>query len=193
MPLDLVGKLHRTVYVAQCVEDAREDFVQLLMQKCGAVDGWDVLDNRIVVVFQSMNSVSTALTFSGMSFVDLTSKIVVWKATEAPPAALISQQLSIAGRDLEKEEAERQTRRAIRLQRRAAFQAALGDDLDVSDYTKPEMREQQLKGLCYRQLKALCIITADVLAQKEMELEFKKKNLAVTRSVVAMGGKRTRE
>lgn len=56
------------------------------MKKCGAIEAWDVAEDgkRITVIFQSVNSMSNALLFNGMTFLDATSKIVLWKATEKP-------------------------------------------------------------------------------------------------------------
>lgn len=188
--LDLVGKLHRTVYIAECVEDGREDLLRLMQQRCGAIEAWDVIaeSGRLVVVFQSVNSVSNALSFNGLSFVDLTKKIIVWKATDAPPAAVTQQQLAIAGggaaASTAEDEAERQARREARQQRRAAVQEALGSDAAQFDYSNPAVREAKLRDLCFRQMNALCVLTEAAIAEKRSELAGLEGNLAVSESLL---------
>ncbi|CAJ1043930.1 hypothetical protein Q4I32_004876 [Leishmania shawi] len=186
MPLDLVGRLHRTVYITACPEDSQEDLLHMLLKRCGAIEAWDAADGRLIVVFQSMNSVSNALTFHGLSFVDLTRKICVWKATDAPPAEA-AQQLAIEGSSLTTEvdleeatssEAE-DARRTQRKIRRAALQQILNSTAtDAVDTSSPEGRRAKMMELCYRQLKALCVLSAAAVKDAKAELEEKKENLA---------------
>ncbi|CAJ1027399.1 hypothetical protein, conserved [Leishmania lindenbergi] len=186
MPLDLVGRLHRTVYITACPEDSQEDLLHMLLKRCGAIEAWDAVDGRLIVVFQSMNSVSNALTFHGLSFVDLTRKICVWKATDAPPAEA-AQQLAIEGSSLTTEvdleeatssEAE-DARRTQRKMRRAALQQILNSTAtDAVDTSSPEGRRAKMMELCYRQLKALCALSAAAVKDAKAELEEKKENLA---------------
>ena len=64
MPIELVGKLHRAVYIENCDPNFVEDLVTLLQRKCGTVEAWDVVtDARYVVVFHSVNSVSVGVGF----------------------------------------------------------------------------------------------------------------------------------
>lgn len=194
MPLDLVGKLHRTVYITDCPEDAQEDLLHMLLRRCGAVEAWDSAEGRITVVFRSMNSVSNALTFHGLSFVDLTKKICVWKATEAPPLEA-KQQLAIQGTSgapasgaetsAEAEEAE-ESRRVQRRERRTALQAMLHAEGQAYDSSTPEGRRAALNELCLRQLKALCPLTAAALKDASAELAEKQDNLERLRELVAM-------
>ncbi|CAJ1989837.1 hypothetical protein conserved [Leishmania donovani] len=186
MPLDLVGKLHRTVYITDCPEDSQEDLLHMLLKRCGAIEAWDVVDGRLVVVFRSMNSVSNALTFHGMSFVDLTRKICVWKATDAPPAEA-THQLAIQGGSATAEAApmeatsteEEDSRRAQRKERRAALQQILNSGVaDLVDTSSLEGRQAKMTELCYRQLKALCVLSAAAAKDARAELEEKKENLA---------------
>lgn len=188
--LDLLGRLHRTVYVAECVEDGYEDLLRLMQSRCGAVEAWDVIreSGRVVVVFQSMNSVSSALSFNGLSFVDLTKRLLVWKATDPPPAALQQQQLAIAGGGgaptSPEDEAERQARREARHQRKAAAQEALGDGLEQFSYDNPAVREAKLRELCYRQMVALNVLTASAIAEEKRALEALQANLALNQSLL---------
>ncbi|EPY29239.1 hypothetical protein STCU_04655 [Strigomonas culicis] len=214
MPLDLVGKLHRTVYVCDCAEDAREDLVRLMMQRCGAVEAWDVVEDRVVVVLASINSLSTALSFNGMSFVDLSKKIIVWKATEAPPAAVQTRQLAIAAttaapaepstiQGMTREEWEQ--RREARKQRMATLQTALGIEMARVDLSVPANRDAKLNELCLRQLRALCVLTQHRVDQLEEEVKLKEHIAEVMKSATAAsrpterkvtelsGGKRARE
>lgn len=55
-------------------------------------------DDRVLIVFESMNAVSNALAFHGIAFVDLTTKLMVWRAKDPPPAGA-PQQLAIASSD----------------------------------------------------------------------------------------------
>lgn len=192
MPLDLVGKLHRTVYITDCPDDSYEDLVRLLLQRCGAVEAWDVVDGRVIVVFQSLNSVSNALSFHGMSFVNLATKIAVWRATEPPPAAA-RQQLAIAQKgdaadvapeDSEEAEEQRQ-RQMVRRERRAALQQLLKQNVELSDtVNSPERRQQRLQELCWRQLKALDILTKNALKEAKAELAAKQMHLDRLRELV---------
>ncbi|KAG5499694.1 hypothetical protein JIQ42_05175 [Leishmania sp. Namibia] len=186
MPLNLVGRLHRTVYITACPEDSQEDLLHLLLKRCGAIEAWDAVDGRLTVVFQSMNSVSNALTFHGLSFVDLSKKICVWKATDAPPAEAV-QQLAIQGSSSTTEAApaeavsteEEDARRAQRKERRAALQQILNSGAaDIVDTSSPEGRRAKVIELCYRQLKALCVLTAAAVKDAKAELEEKKENLS---------------
>ncbi|GET89611.1 hypothetical protein, conserved [Leishmania tarentolae] len=196
MPLDLVGKLHRTVYITACPEDSQEDLLHMFLKRCGAIEAWDAVDGRLVVVFQSMNSVSNALTFHGMSFVDLTKKICVWKATDAPPAEA-THQLSIQEGSATteaiptevKSTEEEDLRRAQRKERRAALQQILKSGAaDLADTSSPEGRRAKMTELCYRQLKALCVLSAAAAKDARAELEEKKENLARLQDLI-----RTRE
>ncbi|KAG5476544.1 hypothetical protein LSCM1_04259 [Leishmania martiniquensis] len=186
MPLDLVGRLHRTVYITGCPEDSQEDLLHMLLKRCGAIEAWDAVDGRLIVVLQSINSVSNALTFHGLSFVDLTKKICVWKATDAPPAEA-AQQLAIQAGSSTTEAApaeaasteEEDARRAQRKERRAALQQILNNGAaDVVNTSSPEGRRTKMTELCYRQLKALCVLTAAALKDAKLELQEKRENLA---------------
>ncbi|KPA74080.1 hypothetical protein ABB37_09379 [Leptomonas pyrrhocoris] len=197
MPLDLVGKLHRTVYITDCPEDSQEDLMHMLLKRCGAVEAWDAADGRVTVVFRSMNSVSNALTFNGLSFIDLTRKLCVWRATDPPPAEA-TQQLAIQGgapsasdgadaapRDAAAEQAE-EDRRLRRKERRAALQHLLQADAHACDTSSPEGRRAKLNELCRRQLKALCTLTAAALTDARAELEEKRSNLDRLRDLIRM-------
>ncbi|KAG5502023.1 hypothetical protein JKF63_04300 [Porcisia hertigi] len=203
MPLDLVGKLHRTVYITACPEDSQEDLMHMLLRRCGAIEAWDAVDGRLTVVFQSMNSVSNALTFHGLSFVDLTKRICVWKATDAPPAEA-TQQLAIQGNIPNTEAApvemvsteEEESRRTLRKERRAALQKILsGGTADCIDTSSSEGRREKMRELCYRQLKALCVLSAAAVRDAKAELEEKRENLARLQDLVRgeeVGAKRQR-
>lgn len=203
MPLDLVGKLHRTVYICDCAEDAREDLVRLMLQRCGAIEALDVVEDRIIVIFASMNSLSTALSFNGMSFVDLSKKIIVWKATESPPAAVQTRQLAIAAtkptaappcgtstiHGMTKEEWEE--RKETRKQRVATLQTALGLEMAKVDLSVAANRDAKLDELCLRQVRALCVLTKHRVDQLEEEVKLKEhianvlKGTAVTQTTAA--------
>lgn len=185
--LDLVGKLHRTVYVAECVEDGHEDLLRLMQGRCGPIEAWDVLADtgRLVIVFQSLNSVSNALSFNGLSFVDLARRIIVWRANDPPPPELAQQQLALGGPAGEAEdEADHLARREARQHRRAAVQQALGDDLKQFDYDNPAVRKEKMMDLCRRQLTALNTITAAVIEEKARKLEVLERDLAMNESLL---------
>lgn len=219
MTLDLVGKLHRTVYIVGCPGDACEDLAQLVLRRCGVIEAWDVEEKaddeatqvradssassasddnqrRITIVFQSVNSVSNALTFNGLSFLDVNSKLIVWRANDAPPPTLLHRQMAIsAGKDAarthaenegsdastaaaqeelqQQQEQERIRRREERAARREALQNALGIGSRNSaalDYSRSSAaRSDKLKELCYRQLKALCVLTAAAVEEAKRE------------------------
>lgn len=200
MPLDLVGKLHRTVYITSCPPDSQEDLLHMLLRRCGAIEAWDAVDGRLIVVFQSMNSVSNALTFHGLSFVDLTKKICVWKATETPPAEA-TQQLAIqgssaapaspgtaeAGAATGPSAEEEDARRAHRKERRAALQELLNSRAaDVIDTSTPEGRRAKMVELCHRQLKALATLTAAAVRDARAELADKQENLLRVQELLHM-------
>lgn len=201
MPLDLVGKLHRTVYITNCPEDSQEDLVYMMLKRCGAIEAWDAVDGRVTVVFASMNSVSNALTFHGLSFADLTKKICVWKATDPPPAEA-TQQLAIQGGssssathhgdaniDAEataQQAREEEDRQQQRHERRAAFQQMLQTEAKAYDTSSPEGRRAKLNELSRRQLKALCTLTAAALADATTELEEKRRNLQSLYDLIRM-------
>ncbi|KPI88896.1 hypothetical protein ABL78_2013 [Leptomonas seymouri] len=191
MPLNLVGKLHRTVYITNCPEDSQEDLMHMLLKRCGAVEAWDVADSRMTVVFQSVNSVSNALTFSGLSFVDLSSKICVWRATDPPPAEA-TQQLAIQGDGVSSNggdtavDQEEENRRLQRKERRAALQKMLQAEAKVCDTSTPEGRQAKLNELCLRQLKALCTLTAAALKDAAAELQETRSNLDRLHDLIRM-------
>ncbi|RNF27163.1 uncharacterized protein Tco025E_00600 [Trypanosoma conorhini] len=173
MPLDLVGKLHRTVYIEGCPSTVREDLLRLLVTKCGAIEGWDVTGERLIVVFSSMNSISTAITFNGTAFGDLTSKLFLWVATESPPAG-VAQQLAIADggsgtKGGPRSAEELKSAREAREKRLAAIRSELAPEIEVEQST--ESSEVRRLNLCLRQLKALGTLTSHALAEAEQKLE----------------------
>ncbi|CAD2221341.1 hypothetical protein AGDE_00742 [Angomonas deanei] len=172
MPLDLVGKLHRTIYITNVGADDVEDLVQLMLARCGAVEAWDYDGDRATVVFQSMNSMSTALAFDGMTFVDLSRRIVVWKASDPPPPEATSQlRISAPATTAPVDEAELEERRAVRRERVAALAELMDATKDAAKNSLEVDNAKKLDALCYRQLKALCVLTEFALAKKEKELE----------------------
>jgi hypothetical protein len=205
MPLDLVGKLHRTVYITDCPEDSQEDLMHMLLRRCGAVEAWDVVDGRMIVVFRSLNSVSNALTFHGLSFVDLTKRICVWRATDPPPVEA-TQQLAIQGGSSDAgegsaatddataaQQAEEESRRQQRKERRMAIQQILQTEAKEYDTSSPEGRARKLSELCLRQLKALCTLTAVALTDAKAQLVEKQNNLERLRELVQMQQSDARE
>ncbi|RNF12346.1 hypothetical protein TraAM80_00357 [Trypanosoma rangeli] len=173
MPLDLVGKLHRTVYIEGCPSTVREDLLRLLVTKCGAIEGWDVTGERLIVVFRSMNSISTAITFNGTAFGDLTSKLFLWVATESPPAG-VAQQLAIAdgsgaARGGSRTAEELKSARERREKRLAAIRSELAPEIEIAQ--SMESDETRRLNLCVRQLKALGTLTSHALVEAEQKLE----------------------
>ncbi|CCW65024.1 unnamed protein product [Phytomonas sp. EM1] len=196
MPLDYVGKLHRTVYFCHCAEEDREDLLRLLLQRCGAIEAWDVIDqDRLAVIFAKVDSVSNALSFHGLSFVNMETRLVVWKATEAPPPEA-STQLAIAapstgggggGELIAGDDAveARRARREARQQRLDAIKTTLHAEVARSDYSNPAIRAAKLRELSFRQLRALCVLTKRAIHHAEEELASKKSNLAMIHSLLA--------
>ncbi|KAF5222472.1 hypothetical protein TcYC6_0087040 [Trypanosoma cruzi] len=173
MPLDLVGKLHRTVYIEGCPSTVREDLLRLLVTKCGIIEGWDLMGERLIVVFSSMNSISTAITFNGTAFGDLTSKLFLWVATESPPAG-VTQQMAIADRGdgtggAPHSAEELKSAREARERRLAAIRSELAPEIEMAEST--ETNEARMLDLCVRQLKALGTLTSHALVEAEKKLE----------------------
>ncbi|CCW70756.1 unnamed protein product [Phytomonas sp. Hart1] len=206
MPLDFVGKLHRTVYICNCAEEDREDLLRLLLKRCGSIEAWDALDSdRLAVIFAKMDSLSNALSFHGLSFINLETPLVVWKATEAPPPEA-STQLTITstsspgGGELglipttsnlvditnnnEEENARRQARREARQQRLAAIQNTFQAEAARCDYTNPAIRAAKLREMSFRQLKALCVLTKAEINHKQEELASRRNNLVMIDSLL---------
>ncbi|EAN76287.1 uncharacterized protein TEOVI_000045000 [Trypanosoma equiperdum] len=167
MTLDLVGKLHRTIYVDGCPSAFYEDFVRLLATKCGPIEGWDVAD-RLIVIFSSLNSVSTALTFSGTAFGDLTSSVTVWVANQPPPPNVV-QQVAITSGGNGKAIEEAKAAKEARERRLATIRAELAEDIERDK--EEENVSVKLRRLCLRQLRALCVLTSHALREVEESLE----------------------
>ncbi|KAH9577679.1 hypothetical protein LSM04_006212 [Trypanosoma melophagium] len=187
MPLDLVGRLHRTVYIDGCPPAVRDDLLRLLVAKCGPIDGWDAAGERLVVVFRSVNSISTAVTFNGTAFGDLASRLLLWVATDPPPAG-VAQQLTITAAGMSTETSatsnnngnnstgtgprtaeEIKAAREAREKRLAAIRSELGTD--IAEAESAENSEAKRQDLCVRQMKALCILTTHALEKAEKSLE----------------------
>ncbi|ORC92801.1 uncharacterized protein TM35_000021270 [Trypanosoma theileri] len=187
MPLDLVGRLHRTVYIDGCPAAVRDDLLRLLVAKCGAIDGWDVAGERLVVVFRSVNSISTAVSFSGTAFGDLTARLLLWVATDTPPAG-VAQQLAITASGMAADSSiattgpaaaggggtartaeEMRAAREAREKRLAAIRSELATDIEEAE--SAESYEVKRRDLCVRQMKALCTLTAHALEKAEKSLE----------------------
>lgn len=211
MTIDLVGKLHRTIYIANCPSSFYEDLARLIMHRCGAVEAWDVLeDGRMVIVFESMNTMSNALTFHGISFVDLTTKLIVWRAKDPPPAGA-PQQCAIAAPSGPSDGLARDSKRATKdgsgdYSSSSSSSPILGDEdrqkwwekrqhgkltiqqlaeaAQKADEMSKEGKEARLKALCYRQAKALVTILGDAVEKSKVELEEKKCFLAAATSLL---------
>ncbi|KAG8343775.1 hypothetical protein ERJ75_000244700 [Trypanosoma vivax] len=187
MPLDLVGKLHRAVYVDGCAPSFYEDLVRLLVTKCGEIEAWDVT-NRLIVVFKNINSVSTALSFNGTAFGDLGGSLKLWVATQPPPAG-VEQQMTIAANpsgssELKDGKAAEEVRAAYesRQRRLAAIRSELAPEIEQAESV--ESVEMKQRELCIRQLKALCILTSHAVAEMEKALEESKSHLQVQKRLL---------
>lgn len=171
MPIELVGKLHRSVFIENCDPNFVEDLVTLLQRKCGAVEAWDaVSDVRYVVVFQSVNSVSVALVFHQMSFSDPTKKLLVWNATSPPPAGV--GQLALAGPAADSQKARDAKRREDRERRQAALRSLAGEvggPVQTAAAMSDEERRVTLRHLAVRQLQALLVLTNQELTMQELQ------------------------
>nr|CCC92631.1 conserved hypothetical protein [Trypanosoma congolense IL3000] len=166
MTLDLVGKLHRTIYCDGCPPNFYEDFVRLLILKCGPIEGWDVAE-RLIVVFASVNSISTALTFNGTAFGDLGSSVTLWVATQPPPAT-VAQQAAITAGSVSKASEIKATLEA-KERRLAAIRAELAPDIERD--MQQENIDLKLRDLCVRQLTALCTLTSHGLSEMEKSVD----------------------
>lgn len=212
MSIDLVGKLHRTVYVANCPSTAYEDLARFMMLRCGAVEAWTVLENNwVVIVFESMNSVSNALAFHGISFADLTTKLIVWRAKDPPPAGA-PKQFAITGpvhstddigqwsREAGNHNAssttasasssspllsddERQQWLEKRQQGRITIQE-LAEAAEKTDKMNEEGKEARMRNLCYRQALALVTILEDAVEKAKIELDEKNRFLSASKSLL---------
>lgn len=173
--LDLVGKLHRTIYIVNCPEGVEEQLATLFMRRCGAIEAWEVLDQRVVVVFESMNSISTALAFNGMSFVDLTKTLIVWKAKDPPPPQVASQLALTAGEGsgAPATEEEIQSHREYLEKRKERHEKlrSLGAEFERLDEIDLQNRDEKMKEWCIRQAKALVVILEDAVDTLNVEVK----------------------
>ena len=86
--MDLVGKLHRCVYVIEVPSHLQEEFAQLLAKRCGEVEQWARDDETITVVFREMGSVATAISLNGLRFCGYSP--VIWVANKPKPQAVLA-------------------------------------------------------------------------------------------------------
>eukprot|EP00796_Vickermania_ingenoplastis_P004002 gene4002-2857_t len=196
MPLDLVGKLHRTVYVANCPTDSYQDLATLMMRRSGAVEAWEVADDRLVIVFESLNSVSNALAFNGISFADLAKQLIVWRAKDPPPAAA-PQQLALTGNgeapqtqagDQGQEASDNdgaQRRQWLqKRQERLETLRALEAEMDRIDKMELSGRNERMKEWCVRQAIALNILLEEDIARMEEQLRNRHSELEVKEKLI---------
>lgn len=183
MSIDLVGRLHRTVYVHNCPPGSYEDLARLMMTRCGEVEEWEVLEEtkRLVIAFQSVNSVSNALVFNGISYLDFTKKLVVWRAKDPPPPE-VPQQLAITssagagdgtGNDEDaklNEEKAREEWLKQRRQRQLSLRELAGA-MEEAHMAEVQGRDEKMMSFCYRQAKALTIILQDAIAKLQKEVQ----------------------
>ena len=168
MPLDLIGKLHRTIYIEGCPALFAEDLVRALSSKCGEVEAWDALENhavgddqqacRVVVVFKKFGDESHALVMNGDNYLNM-GRLIIWKANETPPAA--TAQKSIAGPSSTGADAAAQEARRRRLEMlQASLDGPPTDSAAVVDRQRMTESERtfMLQKCAYRQLKALTVI-----------------------------------
>ena len=95
MPIDLVGRLHRTLLIERCHQHVHEDLAKMLHEKCGPVEDWDSTEARLTVVFRKLDAMSNGLAFNGMLFGGTGKPIAVWAGNGQPPAGV--EQLLLGG------------------------------------------------------------------------------------------------
>ena len=95
MPIDLVGKLHRTLFIEGVDARFHEDLAQMLLNKCGPVEEWDSTTQRLTIAFTKMDSMPNGLAFNGTCFGGTMKKMIVWAGNKGPPAGY--EQLSLSG------------------------------------------------------------------------------------------------
>ena len=185
--LDLTGVLHRTVHVANIEEGLEEDLARTLAARAGAVEKWarglHSTNNpaaggdmtTLTIVFASLDSVTTALTFNRLMFAG--KRLLVWQANKDKPQELLALEYKpeTAVSEEEKAAAEERRRRfeAILTELNKAEGArlmggdgAVRDDVDLSRGVMSEaQRAAFLKEHAYRQAVALQLVTEQANAQ----------------------------
>lgn len=189
--VSLVGRLHRTVFVEGCNPNFYDELAMLFARKAGSIEARGMVGARYAVVFETMNSVSNAVALHGMSFIDLSTKLLIWGADKAPPAE--ATQLTLAGpsggqaSETGKDDGKRPELSEARKQRIEAF-LKLGGGADASCKTAEEVtakeRQVMLLRLCVRQMKALSVIMDFDRKRLTSQKESTIKTMAITEGLI---------
>ena len=187
--------LFKTVKVRNVTKHLHEDFALLLAKKCGKVAQWKSFEKELMVAFDSVDAMSSALALDGLKYDG--QKVIIWKASIDPPAAVLAIDGPKKGESEEDKAESRTMRERIRdmlsqlnEENRAARAAGKavgastggvdGKPISVSiprDMT-PEEREAFLKEHARRQAKALLVLGNHWESLQKAELERLKAQLA---------------
>jgi hypothetical protein len=187
--ISLVGRMHRTVFVEGCNPNFYDELATLFAAKCGKIEARGMVGARYAVVFEQLNSISTAVALHGMVFIDMKSKLLIWAADKTPPTE--ATQLSIGGGAGGSEKASNSAASEARRARIESF-LGLGGGSSVSEATNigaqivtAQERRLQLFKLCIRQVKALNVVLAFEKEKVERELTSLEASTAATESILA--------
>lgn len=82
MPIDLVGKTHRTVIIEGVHWIDHDDLGKFFQTKCGGVEAIESINERLWIIFNQAISVENAKKFEGMTFKMPQNKVIVRCADE---------------------------------------------------------------------------------------------------------------
>lgn len=174
------------MFITGCAPQFHQSLCQLLATKCGDVEEWDSQPdpNLMTVVFKSMDALAVARGFDGMPFGSRDSRLLIRVADEqeggrkgmlllaAPPNA---DQLSAA--------------ETIKRRRRELMELFNGPSESTSDgKTQTSQLEgdtkDMLNNLCYRQCKALSILTSSYNQILDADIEKVEEQISLFQSVL---------
>eukprot|EP00744_Colponema_vietnamica_P020469 GILI01029091.1.p1 GENE.GILI01029091.1~~GILI01029091.1.p1 ORF type:complete len:301 (+),score=33.60 GILI01029091.1:48-950(+) len=82
MPMDLVGKTHRTIFIEGVHWADHEDMGKFFGTKCGKIEAMESINDRLWIVFEQPLFVEIAKKFEGMTFKMPENKVQVRSADE---------------------------------------------------------------------------------------------------------------
>jgi hypothetical protein len=188
--ISLVGRMHRTVFVEGCNPNFYDELATLFAVKCGKIEARGMVGARYAVVFEQLNSISTAVALHGMVFIDMKSKLLIWAADKTPPTE--AAQLSIDSGAAGSKKASNSAASDLRRARIESFLSLGGGGSTVSETSSigaqivtAQERRLQLFKLCIRQVKALNVVLAFEKEKVERELTSLEASTAATESILA--------
>lgn len=187
--ISLVGRMHRTVFVEGCNPNFYDELATLFAAKCGRIEARGMVGARYAVVFEQLNSISTAVALHGMVFIDMKSKLLIWAADKTPPTEAAQLALGGPAGGAEKPNAAASEARRARIEAFLSLgggdsSAAATSDRAVQVVTAQERRLQMFK-LCIRQVKALNVLVGFEKEKVDRELAALEVSTAATESIIA--------